>query len=75
MKSKTNLKEKITKEMMEQYERIRSLGPCNVFDYHCVVRAATELEFYDLAELGKDEYITILTNFDELMKKFGIKLT
>lgn len=73
MKNKTNPKEKITREVMEQYEKVRKIGPCNMFDYHCVIKAATELEFYDLAELGKDEYISILTNFDELMKKFGIE--
>ncbi len=66
------MEDKITKEVMEQYEQIRSLGPCNMFDSACVQRFANEMEFYDLACLTTDEYVYILSNFSELMKKHNI---
>lgn len=66
------MEQKITKEIMERYEQIRSLGPCNMFDFYCIQRIANEMEFYDLANLTKQEYIYILSNFSQLMKKYGI---
>lgn len=66
------MEQKITKEIMEQYEQIRSLGPCNMFDLKCVQRIASKLGFHDLANLTKTEYIYILSNFSRLMKKYEI---
>jgi len=63
----------MTKEIMEQYERIRQSGLCNMFDYNCVIRVANGLKFYALADVTRDEYSNILMNFGKYMKQFDIK--
>ena len=63
----------ITKEVMEQYEIIRNVGVCNMFDYYCVTNTASDLEMHELGDLEKDEYIYILKNFTQLMKRYEIK--
>lgn len=63
----------ITEAVMNQYEIIRRTGPCNVFDYYCVINTANDLELYELGSLEKDEYTYILNNFSMLMKKYGIE--
>jgi len=63
----------ITKEVMEQYEIIRRMGPCNMFDYCCVINTANDLELEELASLEKEEYVYILRNFGKLMKKYKIE--
>ena len=65
--------ETITKEMMEQYEVIREMGPCNMFDYGCVADVAARMDFFELASLTRKEYRQLLMNFSELMKKYNIK--
>ena len=65
--------DRISKEVMEQYEEVRSLGPCNMFDFGCVQQAADELEFYELANLDRKDYVYILSNFGKLMKHYNIK--
>lgn len=63
----------ITYDVMAQYEEIRRLGPCNMFDYNGVMEAAEMMDFYNLADLTKDEYVLILQNFNSLMKYYGIE--
>lgn len=63
----------ITKEVMEQYEKIRQLGPCNMFDMGCVQRIADEMDFHELGCLTNKEYVHILSNYGELMEKYGIE--
>lgn len=62
----------ITKEVMLQYEAIRQLGFCNMLDYYCVVNRASELDYCDLADLERDDYVYILSNFSNLMKFYGV---
>ena len=40
----------ITKKVMEQYEQIRSMGPCNMYDRNCVLDMAERLDLYNLAD-------------------------
>ena len=63
----------ITKEVMEQYEGIRSMGPCNMFDFQCVQKYSWDMGFDDLASLSSEDYTYILSNFGTLMDKFEIK--
>ena len=63
----------ITEEVMNQYEIIRSMGPCNMFDYYCVTNTANDLEMFELGSLEKNEYLYILKNFSALMEKYGIE--
>ena len=63
----------ITEAVMNQYEIIRRMGPCNMFDYYCVTNTANDLEMYELGSLEKEEYTYILKNFSRLMKKYGIE--
>ena len=65
--------ETTTKEVMEQYEAIRQMGPCNMFDYGCVINSADRMDFFKLASLTRKEYGDLLMNFSELMKKYNIK--
>ena len=67
------MNETITKEVMEQYEAIRQMGPCNMFDYGCVGVVAARMDFFKLASLTRKEYRDLLMNFSELMKKYNIK--
>ncbi len=63
----------ITREVMEQYEQLRQLGPCNMFDVYCVEGAAHELDFEELAEVYIDHYGLIWQNFGKLMRHYGIE--
>ena len=63
----------MTKTIMEQYEKIRSSGVCNMYDYYCVIRTAIEFDCLKLAALTEEEYTDILTNFGKYMKQFDIK--
>lgn len=63
----------ITKAVMNQYEIIRSIDACNMFDYYCVINTANDLEMYKLASLEREEYEYILQNFGRLMKKYNIE--
>ncbi len=63
----------MTKEIMEQYEKVRRGGACNMFNYTCVMWIANQVGFHALAELTMDEYRDILKNFCKYMKKFDIK--
>ena len=65
--------ERMTKEVMEEYELIRSSGVVNMFDYYGVVDAANQLDFHSLGELTLDEYKYLLQNFNRLMRKYDIK--
>ena len=67
------MNETITKEVMEQYEAIREAGPCNMFNYSCVIHIADQMEFFQLASLDIKQYGQLLMNFSELMKKYNIK--
>ena len=64
------MKDKITAEMMEQYEELRSLGPCNMLEYDCVMFVAGYLNLEALSDLGMDGYFYIMSNYDDLMKQF-----
>lgn len=63
----------ITREVMEQYEQLRRLGPCNMFDLGCVQLYAEQMEFYELAELDRGDYLYILKNFSQLMAHYEIE--
>lgn len=63
----------ITEKVMKQYEAIRKLGACNMFDFNCVQRYADKLEMYDLASIDRNDYGYILQNFSKLMTKFNIQ--
>lgn len=65
--------EKITKETMEQYEKIRQSGACNMLDYYCVQGIASKMEMYSLASLSREDYGELLMNFGTLMKEHNIK--
>ena len=67
-----NTNENITKEVMEQYEVVRTSGVCNMFDYYCVMHTAAALDHYELAALDVNDYIYLLSNFGSLMKLYGV---
>jgi len=67
-----NTNKNITKEVMEQYEVIRTSGVCNMFDYYCVIRTAAMLDYHELAALYVNDYIYLLSNFGSLMKLYGV---
>lgn len=69
----TKEKIEISKDVMEQYEKTRRAGFCNMYDYNCVSAIANQLKYYALASLTLDEYKYLLMNFGELMKKYNIK--
>ena len=66
------MNENITSDVIEQFEEIRKLGVCNMYDFSCVQNHADRLEFYALASLERKEYVYVITNFSTLMKKFNI---
>lgn len=63
------------KRLIEQYEKLRSSGVCNMLDIAHVKLCAGNLEYLELREAARDRglYKSVLTNFGRLMKKFGIK--
>ena len=62
----------ITAIVMEQYEHIRQEGPCNMFDFNCVQGVACSFGFFELADLEKEDYVYILSNYSRLMEEHGI---
>lgn len=64
----------INKDTMDQYEKIRQSGACNMFDRACVAVAAYEKGYLDLAAVAlyEDSYKALLMNFSKLMKHYGI---
>lgn len=64
----------ITKEAMDQYEKVRRSGICNMYDLNCVGQVAKKLKFKELAMITNNTktYSDLLQNFSVLMKKFGI---
>jgi len=65
--------DRITKEMMEQYEAIRQSGVTNMFDYFNVRTIAKKGKCKELASLSLEDYKILLFNFNKLMKKYDIK--
>ena len=63
----------ISKEAIEQFERIRAAGPCNMMDRRCVRAYAAAMGCYDLVSLTRSEYLTLLTNYEALMEHYGIE--
>lgn len=72
-KRKGKIMQKITNQMMKQYEAIRKSGVCNMYDYYAVQQEASATNFYALASLSREEYKILLINFNYLMKKYKIK--
>ncbi len=64
-----------SREVVEQYEKVRQSGLTNMFDYYNVVRVADDFEYYDLAGLTRQEYGQLLQNFSRLMSLYGISQT
>lgn len=63
----------MTKEVMEQYEQVRALGLCSMWDFFCVMRIARKRKFYALSALTMNEYGDIIKNSLKYMDKFGVK--
>ena len=63
----------ISKEMMEQYEKIRQTGATDMYSYYGVVDIARILEFKELAKISLKDYKILLLNFQRLMKYYDIK--
>ena len=66
------MENKITKEIMQQYENVRQSGATNMFDYWNVMSVANKFQFHQLGSLTQDEYLFILQGFSRLMSKFNI---
>lgn len=64
--------EYITKQLLTQFEIIRKSALCNMINYYCVQRHASQLNFHDLASLFHDEYLYVLRNYTELITRFEI---
>jgi len=67
-----DIPDSITKNAVEQYEKIRGLGPCNMFDYNCVMNYAGMMGLIELSDLNKDDYIFIISNYSDLLDLFNI---
>ena len=52
--------EKVTKEQFESYLNLQESGDCNMMDP--MVR--------DVCDLTREEHMAIITNYDELKKKY-----
>ena len=63
----------ISKEMMEQYEKIRQTNVVDMFNYPGVVRYASAADFKELAGISLEDYKILLLNFQKLMKYYDIK--
>lgn len=65
----------INKECMQQYEKVRQLGTCNMFDMNCVCDVAYRLKMWELSTVSanRKDYITLLENFGKLMKHYEIE--
>ena len=64
---------KITKQVMEQYEKVRKSGVSNMFDVTAVLNYAAFFGYEALANLSRKDYIDIISNFSHYMKKYGIE--
>lgn len=62
----------ITKEVMEDYERLRQLGPVNMLDVNGAMNYANLTGMDHLAELSHNEYMHIIRNFGLLMTFYDI---
>lgn len=62
-------------KVMRQYETVRKSGVTNMFDRTRVRWVARKLKFVELVEAASDMdlYVSILTNFSDLMKKYDVK--
>lgn len=69
------MEKEISKEAMEQYEKIRILGKCNMFDRNCVMHQANKRKYYELVVIASDtkEYGQLLKSYSTLMKKYGLE--
>lgn len=67
-------KVEITKEVMEEYEILRSSGVTNMFDYKTVMQYAEEFELEHLLSVIKNrfDYSHLLSNYNMYMEKFGV---
>jgi hypothetical protein len=63
----------ITKQMVEDYESIRSSGVTNMFDYKNVIHIAKTLKMEGVAKLSLKDYANLCQNYSSLMNKFNIK--
>ena len=63
----------MTEKIMQQYERVRQSGVCNMFDYNCVRQESLRLECKELASLDISDYFKLLQNYNKLMAKFNVK--
>lgn len=70
---KANVTKVITKEAMQQYEKIRARGSYNMMDRSGVQAEADLYEYHALASLTKAEYLLILRHYSELMQHHGIE--
>jgi len=64
----------VSKETMEQYEKLRRSGLCNMFDLGCVHSASGCLGFTELEDISEsfEDYAVLLGNFGGLIKHYGI---
>ena len=65
--------EQVTKEAVEGFESIRTLGPVNMMDRRGVQHEAPQRGYEDLAYLDKPEYMFILANYEELLAHYAIE--
>jgi hypothetical protein len=65
--------ERISKEVMEQYEVIRRSGVTNMFDIFAVKIVAKRVGLDELAKLSRADYIYLLQNFGTLMSGYGVQ--
>ena len=66
--------EDVQKEIMNQYEQIRLSGKYNMYDQNGVNSLASEWDMDELSSfIDKGGYPSILKNYSELAKKFGIR--
>lgn len=67
--------ENITKEVMEQYEQLRQMGPTNMLDLSGVQFYAGMLDLEDLADFAqsRENYMDLLMNFSGYMEKYEIR--
>ena len=63
----------MTKKIMQQYERVRQFGVCNMFDHDCVQQEALRLKLDELAALDTYDYLKLLLDYNKLMEKFNVK--
>lgn len=63
----------VSKEIMEQYEEIRALGPCNMLDLQCVRAEAELLGHAELASLARAQFLLIFKHYFDLMHHYEIE--